>query len=400
MKIVKRHGRTWFAVVLASLGGALAGCDPSGDADAAPGPSTQDCEEIEGITAEPDALVTALVVDNTASGVGGPLPQAIETALAAAQQERIELVIVAVDGATQRSAPVRRVALDPRPGEDSPAADNARAIALQCVAGWAREAVPVAEGSAILEALAAASREHPSQILVVSDGLANSGAIDLNTVGFDVEPAELAAALRTADALDPQLAEMTIVWAGIAESSVPLPQAARNSLLALWQELLGAAGAEVTFDSRTAPATGPAPDGLPADPVEIPEVSSVALPCGTEVVVPAALLFAPDSADLVDEADALLQDPARQLADNPNWTAEVSGHTANYGTPAGRQRLSTERARVVEAALIRLGARDAQVNARGYGATRPREPETPDNPGGAAANRRVEIAIHIPGCGE
>jgi outer membrane protein OmpA-like peptidoglycan-associated protein len=294
--------------------------------------------------------------------------------------------------------------LDPSPDKDSVAADNARVIALGCVVTWARaqEAWPRAPGSDILAALSAASRERPGKILVISDGLANDGDFDLNRNGFDVDPAALADSLRRANALDENLNGVEVVWTNLAESTVKIPQAVRASLRELWTFVLTAAGAKVTFDSRTAGAWAP-PTDLPKDEVSIPAVRHEALPsgCGAQYVVPAALLFTPDSAVLQAGTDAVLRGVADELSPHRDWTAMVSGHTANYGTAQGRMRLSVERAEAVADALVRLGVARAQLSTRGYGATMPAVPEFRGgvhDTAAAAHNRRVVIEINATGC--
>lgn len=372
----------------------LAGCIPEGR-------TTDECEQVAGFEVPPDAPIVALVVDNTASGAPGRLPPAVAEAIAAAQADGSGLLIIPVAGAEHHPAPVHRVFLDPYPGEKSQTATNARQVALSCVAGWAmgERARPAGPGSAILEAISAASRQRPTRILVVSDGLANSGALDLNQVGFDADPVAVGAELERALAFDPNLDGLEILWGGLGDSAEPLPQPARTSLQQLWQQVLTAAGARVTFDPRPAPVgTTPPAESLPEDGVRIPASETVQLRCGVEVTVPAALLFGPDSARLQAGAAEELRGIAQQLAAHPDWAATVSGHTADYGTERGRLRLSRERAAVVKAELVRLGADPAQIEARGFGATRPAPPGGPlgDSP---ARHRRVVIEIQQAGCG-
>jgi outer membrane protein OmpA-like peptidoglycan-associated protein len=70
----------------------------------------------------------------------------------------------------------------------------------------------------------------------------------------------------------------------------------------------------------------------------------------------------------------------------------VGGHTALAGTPAGRQKLSVERASVVADYLIGKKARTPdRVVVRGYGADKPLAPNNTEE--GRRKNRRVEITI-------
>ncbi|MBU0927905.1 MAG: OmpA family protein [Spirochaetes bacterium] len=102
--------------------------------------------------------------------------------------------------------------------------------------------------------------------------------------------------------------------------------------------------------------------------------------------------FEPDSARLLPSEAAKIERIAAILAEVQGRDILVSGHTALAGTAAARQELSTERARTVAEALIRLGARAAEaITVIGYGADKP----VADNAtvAGMARNRRVEITI-------
>ncbi|WP_306215001.1 OmpA family protein [Actinoplanes sp. RD1] len=379
----------------------LAGCPSGGNGGAAGQPSAEDCTKA-GQGAGDYQGTTALVVDNTASAVATGLPPAITEVLARAQQDRHRLALVPVRGAGERAAVARFVPLNPRPDDDSQAGDAARRIVLDCVEQWAHAAdmLPAAPGSAPIDALAAASREDPATIAVLSDGLSNAGDFDLDDVGFDADPAAVAAKLRAAGSLPDTLAGRTVVWAGLGDSTKPLRQALRTSLRQLWQQVLGSAKAKVTFDDRAAEPVG-APAGLPADDVKLPDAAKAVWACGDSYTIPAAMLFAPDSADLGDRSDAVLRQVADALAGHPDWVAEIGGHTADFGTAAGRQRLSESRARTVARALAELGVDESRLTAAGYGATRPAADEWTG--GGhdlaaAARNRRVVVHLGVRGC--
>lgn len=396
----------WLAAPAASLAALLAcaACEssqPPGRSAAAAGePSAADCDKIAQVPAPSGKSPVALVVDNTASQIGHPLPDALIGKLRAAQQAGSPLVIVAVDGAN--SSVVRTAALDPGPGKDSPAADNARAEALLCVGRWAHatETLPKHPGSDVLDALNAASRQHPTEIYAVSDGLGNAGAFNLNDIGFDAEPQELATSLRDAKALAPTLSNSKIFWYELGESAKPLPQAARTSLQELWQALLKSVGGTVTFDPAVSGGVTP-PSGRPADDVTIPDLATVTSGCHTKITVPAALLFRPGSADLQPDAAEVLKGVADQLTGHPDWTGTITGHTADYGTATGRRQLSTQRAEAVRESLAAAGIDRSRLAADGVGAT---DPAVPEIVGGrhelaaAAKNRRVVIEIGPGGC--
>ena len=381
----------------------LAGCPDTGASRQDGLPSADDCAKVEAGTGRTRGT-TALIVDNTASSVPTDLPPAVEEALAQAQQARRRLAIVPVRGGGERTTVTRSVALDPRPDDDSQAGDAARRIALGCVARWARAAdmVPGAAGSAPVDALAAASREDPETIVVVSDGLSNTGEFNLNDIGFDVDAATVAEKLRTAGALPSSLDGRKVVWAGLGESTKPLRPALRASLQQLWQRLLTTAGATVTFDDR-AGKPADAIDDLPADDVRLPDAAKVTWKCGDAYTIPAAMLFPPDSAELGDRTDVVLRQVADALTEHTDWVATISGHTADFGTPAGRQRLSEERARKVAGALSGMGVDASRLAATGFGATRPAAAEWVGGRhdlAAAARNRRVVVRLGTKGCEE
>jgi outer membrane protein OmpA-like peptidoglycan-associated protein len=95
---------------------------------------------------------------------------------------------------------------------------------------------------------------------------------------------------------------------------------------------------------------------------------------------------------------ALSADAARQvatiaavLAQYPQRTIRVEGHTDATGSTVTNQRLSEQRAEAVRAALIANGVDPTRVESTGYGTSRP----IADNAtaAGRAANRRVEVIL-------
>jgi outer membrane protein OmpA-like peptidoglycan-associated protein len=381
----------------------LTGCPGTGESQQAGQPSAEECAKAEAGAAAGDFQgTTALVVDNTASAAATGLPPTVEEMLKKAQQARHRLALVPVRGAGERAAVTRFIALNPRPDDDSQAGDAARRIVIGCVARWARAAdmLPTAPGSAPVEALAAASREDPATIVVRSDGLSNAGDLNLDDIGFDADPAAVAAKLRAAGSLPASLSGKKIIWTGLGDSAKPLRPALLAALEQLWRQVLGAAGAEVTFNGRAGEPADPL-DGLPADDVRLPDAAKVSWACGDSYTIPAAMLFAPDSADLGDRSDDVLRRLADALAEHPDWTAVISGHTADFGTAAGRQRLSEDRARAVAQALAGMGVVGSRLTSAGFGATRPAADEwagAGHDLAAAARNRRVVVQLGTPGC--
>ena len=109
---------------------------------------------------------------------------------------------------------------------------------------------------------------------------------------------------------------------------------------------------------------------------------------GTPVVIP-GVFFEFNQATLLPEAEALLEQVARWLLQNPQVRVEVRGHTDSVGTDEQNLRLSQQRAEAVRRYLIAQGVAPERIVAIGLGR---REPiDTNDTPRGRARNRRVEL---------
>jgi outer membrane protein OmpA-like peptidoglycan-associated protein len=96
------------------------------------------------------------------------------------------------------------------------------------------------------------------------------------------------------------------------------------------------------------------------------------------------------SAQLQPESMTVLEEVAAVLRRHPDWRVRIEGHTDNVGSESDNLRLSQQRAESVRAELARrLGRDGGRLDAAGYGASRPREPNTTLS--GRARNRRVEL---------
>jgi outer membrane protein OmpA-like peptidoglycan-associated protein len=111
----------------------------------------------------------------------------------------------------------------------------------------------------------------------------------------------------------------------------------------------------------------------------------------TVVALKSDVLFAFGSSTLPASAGKRI---AELVAKAPKGArVKVYGHTDSVGADAANLRLSRARAQAVATAV--RGARpDLRLDARGFGESRPVEPNTrggKDNPEGRALNRRVEL---------
>lgn len=96
------------------------------------------------------------------------------------------------------------------------------------------------------------------------------------------------------------------------------------------------------------------------------------------------------SATIKPASEPALKEIAEAVARNPTWTVSVEGHTDNVGGDAANMELSKRRAEAVKQALTsRYHVNAAKLTTAGFGATRPKEPNTTAE--GRARNRRVEL---------
>jgi outer membrane protein OmpA-like peptidoglycan-associated protein len=102
------------------------------------------------------------------------------------------------------------------------------------------------------------------------------------------------------------------------------------------------------------------------------------------------IYFAFNSAELDPASEPALSEMNKLLAKHTDWMLAIEGHTDNIGGDASNLTLSTKRADAVRSALVaRYHIAAARLRSAGFGATRPREPNTTIE--GRARNRRVEL---------
>lgn len=393
------------------FGGILAGCGTS-SADVGGGandgavavPAASDCQQAATFQPAAHAGTVTLVFDNSRSSATADLSPVIQADLRADQAKGDRLDLIPVNGVNRAAGIERTVALDPDPGVDSSDADSARSIVIGCVNQWAHEQgmLPTSSGSDVLDAIGVAARQHPTEILVVSDGVNNAPPFDVNALHFDGNPDEVAGDLADEGALAPELKGQTVVWNGMSDTAVPLPQAVRTNLQDMWKQILKKAGvARMTFDSTSTVARRDVQRQLPQDDVVVPAVSSIHSSCGAGTSIPGALLFTGDSAVLQPGATQYVEPAVTRLTQHPTWVAYVNGYAAQYGTVAGQQLISQKRADAVAKLMEGRGVSVDQVVPRGYGANHPVANEFPGgvhDPAAAARNRRVDITTGPKGC--
>jgi outer membrane protein OmpA-like peptidoglycan-associated protein len=109
------------------------------------------------------------------------------------------------------------------------------------------------------------------------------------------------------------------------------------------------------------------------------------------LVVPGAISFATNSAQLAPDFYASLNQVAGSLKEYPDSTVQIVGHTDSTGPAAYNQQLSVNRANAVVVYLGAQGIDPARMQSLGMGPSQP----VADNgtTEGRARNRRVEIKI-------
>ena len=103
------------------------------------------------------------------------------------------------------------------------------------------------------------------------------------------------------------------------------------------------------------------------------------------------IYFATDSWELNKRSILLLNGFSSYLKKNPNLKISVNGHTDDIGDDEKNRILSQKRAESVKSYLVEKGVSDEQIEAMGFGETKPRVPNS--NDANRAKNRRTEFQI-------
>lgn len=111
----------------------------------------------------------------------------------------------------------------------------------------------------------------------------------------------------------------------------------------------------------------------------------------TELTIGSDILFAFDSSVIRESAKPTLAQVARALANNPDETLHVVGHTCDIGTDEYNQGLSERRAASVKEYLVDSGISADRITTEGFGETDPLVPN--ESEAARQLNRRVELTI-------
>jgi OOP family OmpA-OmpF porin len=149
-----------------------------------------------------------------------------------------------------------------------------------------------------------------------------------------------------------------------------------------------AAPAQPSAPAEPPPKTAVAP---PMPPPAVPKAVSACQENLGRIASAGHVLFATDSATLDTASYETLDRLAVAAKTCPGMRIAIEGHTDAEGATDYNQRLSVRRARAVVAYLIKAGADRMQLEAVGYGVTRPAVPN--DTPQNMAKNRRIEFSV-------
>jgi outer membrane protein OmpA-like peptidoglycan-associated protein len=130
----------------------------------------------------------------------------------------------------------------------------------------------------------------------------------------------------------------------------------------------------------------------------IPGSRVTVTPKEVRIELPADILFDFDKSNIRPSAADALKKAAALLHERAKGVVRIEGHTDSKGNPPYNQKLSERRAESVRLWLVeREGLSNIKFATQGFGATRPKVPNTKpdgsDDPDGRQINRRVEIVF-------
>jgi OOP family OmpA-OmpF porin len=131
-------------------------------------------------------------------------------------------------------------------------------------------------------------------------------------------------------------------------------------------------------------------DSDEVDNSEIPEEDLAKLE-EKQIKIAQKIHFEYDSNELTRGSQRTLRAVAKVMKKNPEVKVRIEGHTDSVGPRRYNRRLSQRRVDSVKTYLVENGVPKENIEARGYGETRPTE--TNDTRRGRAANRRVEFHV-------
>jgi len=110
-----------------------------------------------------------------------------------------------------------------------------------------------------------------------------------------------------------------------------------------------------------------------------------------ELTIDSDILFAFDSSSIRDSAKPTIARVIRVLANNPDKTITVTGHTCDIGTESYNKGLSERRANAIKQYMEKSGISASRIQTEGKGEAEPLVPNSSEE--ARMLNRRVELVI-------
>ncbi|WP_314096181.1 OmpA family protein [Microbacterium foliorum] len=350
-----------------------------------------------------DTKIT-LIIDGTASTVGGPLPDGVSRALVDASIADGSVTVISVDGEGAAPTIVVEDAALSTPGErDRPSVAELAAVMPACVDEvLGARAIPTAPGTDLYRALALASEsvDENTRVFVLTDFVSTTGAFMLDDAMVAQDVAATTSSIAAGAPLDLHGAALSIE--GIGNTAVPLLTAHRIWLRDLAVGLCSAWNASGCDTISTDPVNAtPRKGDLPDDLIPLfptPQATSMGDDCLFEA--PASLAFAGDSDRLAPDAPAVFADAITLLRQHSDATATIVGHTASSPDYTSEQLidLANRRATAVASVFTGAGIRQDRIRWIGVGDTQPRIEDLDPGTGlqiewAAALERRVDVIV-------
>lgn len=296
----------------------------------------------------------------------------------------------------------------PTPTGDGNEVQAEQQSAAKCLTGFVKNVLnssaPRAPGTDVMAALAAAAQQlqgTPSsadQVVLITDGLSNTGCLNLSDVisRGKAASAVLAACPEHADLARLRGVSLQLNGIGFQAAQPPLSTAEQAWVAGYWRDVcaaLGVAAPNLCVAAQGNTVTrGSAVTRLPDPGIVFPAVRKGA----PSVLVPADLLFAFGSSRLSAAGQAYLTLLAQQIRAQGRAITKIVGHTDAVGTAEYNLGLSRRRAQAVGGYLAQRGFKG--VTAIGAGESGPACSPQYDSAGAPiescmARDRRVQIFL-------
>jgi outer membrane protein OmpA-like peptidoglycan-associated protein len=139
----------------------------------------------------------------------------------------------------------------------------------------------------------------------------------------------------------------------------------------------------------TKPDRSPATQGQTAQTWTAASIADAIKQNGRVAFTDGEVHFATASATLASDSQAVLDQVAQALRNNPDWKMRVVGHTDSTGSAPANDQLSQQRAQSVVAYLTSHGVDSSRLRVAAEGPRQPAATNATDT--GRAENRRVEL---------